>query len=193
MRELSERGIVVVGRYTYGVPHISWYQGSESRVVIGSYCSIAPRVEIITGGIHPTEWVSTFPFRIQWRMEGAFKDGTPRTDGDVVIGSDVWLATGVTILSGVTIGHGSVVAAGSLVTRDVPPYAIVAGVPAKVVRYRFDPDTVQRLLKIAWWEWDEERIRRFVPLLSSGQIARFLEAADSPQGHASADAAVSDS
>jgi acetyltransferase-like isoleucine patch superfamily enzyme len=172
--QLTERGLLTLGRHTYGRPRVRVYQGSERKVTIGSFCSIAPDVEIITGGIHPLDWVSTYSFRVQWKMEGAFEDGMPRSNGDVIIGSDVWLGTGVTILSGVTIGHGSVVAAKSVVTRDVPPYSIVAGVPAKVVRHRFDPDVIDRLLEIAWWEWDDEKIRRAVPLLSSPNIQEFL-------------------
>ncbi len=139
-KRLLENGTVVVGRHTYGRPRIWEYCGSERKVVIGSFCSISPEVEIITGGIHPTDWVSTFPFRIAWRMPGAFADGMPSSRGDTVIGSDVWIGTGAMILSGVTIGHGSVVAARSLVARDVPPYAIVAGAPARVVRSRFSPE-----------------------------------------------------
>ena len=158
-------------------PEFGEYCGSERKVVIGSFCSISPEVEIITGGIHPTDWVSTFPFRIAWRMPGAFADGMPSSRGDTVIGSDVWIGTGAMILSGVTIGHGSVVAARSLVARDVPPYAIVAGAPARVVRSRFSPDVVAKLLELAWWQWDDKRIREFVPLLSSADVDRFVDAA----------------
>ena len=170
IRPLIENGLLVIGRHTYGIPRIWSYQGSERKVIIGPFCSIAPGVEMITGGIHPVDWVSNYSFRIQWRMEGAFGDGMPRSDGDIIIGSDVWLLTGATILSGVTIGHGAVVAARALVTRDVPPYAIVGGVPAKVIRYRFDPETIRKLLEIAWWEWDDAKIRTYVPLLSSNRI-----------------------
>jgi acetyltransferase-like isoleucine patch superfamily enzyme len=172
---LVERGLLVIGRHTYGAPHIWNYHGSERKVTIGSFCSIGPNVEIITGGIHPTDWISTYPFRVQWKMKGAFEDGMPSSNGEVVIGSDVWLGTGATLLSGVHIGHGSVVAAKSVVTKDVPPYAMVAGVPAKIIRYRFDPEIIQRLLEIAWWEWDDARIREAVPRLSSSHVDAFLQ------------------
>ena len=125
--QFRENGTLVVGRHTYGQPRIWEYCGSRCKVVIGSFCSISPEVEIITGGIHPTDWVSTFPFRIAWRMAGAYADGMPSSRGDTTIGSDVWIGTGAMILSGVMVGHGSVVAARSLVARDVPPYSIVAG------------------------------------------------------------------
>jgi acetyltransferase-like isoleucine patch superfamily enzyme len=173
--DIVDRGLLVIGRHTYGTPRIWSYRGSERKVTIGSFCSIAPTVEIITGGIHPVDWVSSYSFRIQWKMEGAFEDGMPYSNGDVIIGSDVWLGTGVTILSGVNIGHGSIVAAKSVVTRDVPPYAIVAGVPAKVIGFRFEPDVIDKLLEIAWWEWVDDKIRKAVPLLSSPNIQQFLQ------------------
>jgi acetyltransferase-like isoleucine patch superfamily enzyme len=120
-------------------------------------------------------WVSTYPFRIQWKLEGAIKDGTPATKGDIIIGSDVWLGTDATILSGVTIGHGTVVATRSVVTRDIPPYAMAVGAPARVIRYRFSEDVIKKLLEIQWWEWDDEQIREAIPLLSSPDMHEFLE------------------
>jgi chloramphenicol O-acetyltransferase type B len=179
---LREAGLLVVGRHTYGRPKIWSYEGSERKVTIGPFCSISPGVEIVTGGMHPTDWVSTFPFRISWNLEGAFRDGTPASDGQVVIGPDVWLGTSALVLSGVTIGPGAIVAARAVVASDVPPYAIVAGVPARVVRFRFGPDIIQKLLEIAWWDWDDERIRGLVPLLSSPRVDDFLNAAASSSG-----------
>ena len=174
-QELMDRGLLVVGRHTYGRPKIWNYQGSESPVTIGSFCSISPHVQIITGGIHPSEWVSLYPFRLNWQLPGAHEDGMPATRGPVAIGNDVWLGTECLILSGVKIGHGSIVAARAVVTRDVPPYAIVAGCPARVVRYRFAPDVIAQMLEIAWWDWDDARIREAVSLLSSGDMTRFLD------------------
>lgn len=175
VHQLVDRGLLVVGRHTYGTPNVHSYQGSERKVTVGAFCSISPGVTIITGGVHPANWVSLYPFRINWKMEGALADGMPASRGDVKIGCDVWLGTEAMILSGVTIGHGSIVAARSVVTRDVPPYAIVAGCPAKIIRYRFPPDIVDRLLRIAWWDWDDARIREAVPLLSSGDAEQFVK------------------
>lgn len=172
---LVEMGLLQVGRHTYGNPKVWVYEGSEHKAVIGSYCSIAPGVEIITGGIHPTDWVSTYPFRIQWKMAGALQDGMPASRGDVIIGNDVWIGSEAFILSGVTIGHGSVIAARSVVTKDVPPYAMVGGTPAKVLKFRFSPETIEKLLAIQWWNWPEEKIREAVPLLSSNNIDEFLK------------------
>jgi acetyltransferase-like isoleucine patch superfamily enzyme len=175
IHELSERGLLTMGRHTYGMPMIWSYRGSERKVVIGSFCSIAPGVQILSGGIHPTDWVASYPFRSRWGMEGAYSDGMPQSRGEVVIGSDVWLGTDAVLLSGVTIGHGSIIAARSVVTRDVPPYSVAAGCPARVLRQRFPPQVVDALLRIAWWEWDDAKIRAAVPLLSSADIEGFLK------------------
>jgi acetyltransferase-like isoleucine patch superfamily enzyme len=171
---LLDRGLLQIGRHTYGHPSVHMYKGSEHKVVIGAFCSVGPGVTIITGGVHPIDWVSQFPFRVRWGMPGAYNDGMPSSRGDVVIGSDVWLGTDAMILSGVRIGHGAVVAARSVVTRDVPPFAYVAGVPARVVRLRFEADIIDQLLEISWWDWTDERIREAVPLLSSSRVEEFV-------------------
>lgn len=174
-KRLLSDGILTVGRGTYGIPRIDTYRGSPCTVTIGSYCSIAPDVLIIAGGIHPPRWVSTYPFRAQFKMDGAHADGMPSSKGDITVGSDVWIGTGATILSGVTIGHGAIISARAVVTRDIPPYAIAGGVPAKVVAQRFEPAIVERLMAIRWWDWPEDRIREAVPLLSSPNIEEFVE------------------
>ncbi len=170
----EKRGLLRIGRHTYGTPIIDSYPGSEKGITIGAFCSISRDVVMITGGIHPTHWVSTFPFRVHWHMAGAYEDGMPSSKGDIVVGSDVWIGTEAMIHSGVTIGDGAVVAARSVVTRDVPPYAVVAGVPAKVVRFRFEDKVIQSLLRIRWWDWDDEAVREAVPYLSCDDIAAFL-------------------
>lgn len=111
---------------------------------------------------------------IKWRMDGAYQDGMPTSHGDVEIGSDVWLGSGALILSGVQIGHGAVVAARSVVTRDVPPYAIAAGLPARVVRLRHSEQQVRQMLEVRWWDWPDDKIREAVPLLSSDRVEEFL-------------------
>ncbi len=89
IHDLEGRGLYTAGRHTYGVPTIQSYQGSECKVTIGSFCSISPGVQIINGGIHPKSWISLYPFRIKWMLEGAFEDGMPESRGDITIGSDV--------------------------------------------------------------------------------------------------------
>lgn len=170
-------GFLIMGKHSYGMPKVEVYRGSEAKVVVGSYCSIGPDVTFLTGGIHPIEWVSTYPFRAQWRMEGAEKDGMPSTRGDITIGNDVWIGTHVLVLSGVNVGHGAVICSGSVVTRDVPPYTISGGVPAKPIKKRFRDEEIMKLLEIRWWEWNEDKIIRYVHLLSSPRVVQFIEEA----------------
>lgn len=173
---LSKAGRLSVGKKSYGVHglHIDTYPGNDDKVVIGSYCSIGGSVRIILGGIHPTDWVSTFPFRVAFDMDGKFHDGMPASKGDVVIGNDVWIGTAVTILSGVNIGDGAVLCANAVITKDVPAYAIVAGIPARLVRYRFTPEQIVELERIQWWNWDDGKLKNNVRLLSSPDITSFL-------------------
>lgn len=172
---LAEAGLLTVGRHTYGLPRIDAYCGSEAKVVIGSFCSIARDVVFVSGGVHPAEWTSTFPFRAQLGLEGANRDGMPRTRGDIVIGADAWIGTEAMILSGVEIGPGAIVAARAVVTRSVPAYAIAAGVPARVVGSRFSPATIAELLRIRWWDWPDREILEAVPLLSSPDVEGFIK------------------
>jgi acetyltransferase-like isoleucine patch superfamily enzyme len=172
---LIRNGTVSLGKYTYGVPRIDSYRNSERKVTIGSYCSIGPDVRIITGGIHPPDWVSTYPIRDYMGVDIPY-DGLPTSNGDIVIGNDVWIGTGATILSGVTIGHGAIIAAGSMVTKDIPPYAIAGGIPAQVLKYRFDENQIRSLLEIAWWNWPDEKIKGNVKLLSNNTINEFIKA-----------------
>ncbi len=166
-----------VGANSYGCPRIfEWGEGASLQV--GAYCSIADEVKIFLGGEHRTDWVSTYPFNQFWE-EAADIPGHPHSRGDVIIGNDVWLGYGATILSGVTIGDGAVVGAHAVVSRDVPPYTIVAGNPAQEVRKRFSDEQVEGLLRAAWWAWPEEELRGCVGLLMAGDIDAFLAYAGS--------------
>lgn len=171
--KLIRSGLLEVGRYTYGRPIVDVYKNSERKVTIGSFCSISKNVRIITGGIHPSDWVSTFPIRDFVGVNIPY-DGMPTSNGEVIIGHDVWIGTGVTILSGVKIGTGAIIAACSVITRDVPPYSIVAGVPAKTIRYRFTEDQISELMKIKWWEWKIEKIKSNIHLLNGKSIDEFI-------------------
>jgi len=170
-------GQFVVGPYTYGRPKVRFPE-SGARLAIGRYGSIADGVEILLGGNHRLDWTTTYPFPALPRLwpEAAGLTGHDTTRGDVVIGHDVWLGSQCMILSGVTIGHGAVVAARAVVTRDVPPYAIVAGNPARVVRLRFDEARIAALLETAWWNRPRTQIGTLVPLLLSGRVDDLLEA-----------------
>ncbi|MBM6596109.1 CatB-related O-acetyltransferase [Microvirga pudoricolor] len=166
-----------IGAFSYGRPKVRFPEAGR-MLTIGRYCSIADKVEILLGGNHRTDWVTTYPFsalRGLWPTAPETQDyHTSR--GDVTIGSDVWLGSGAIILSGVTIGHGAVVAAGALVTKDVPPYAIVGGNPARVIRHRFDDATVAALLETAWWDLSPEQVAGLIPLLQSGRTGELIEA-----------------
>ena len=162
-----------IGDHTYGTPQIlSWGEGASLR--IGKFCSIAQDVVILLGGEHRTDWVSTYPFNM------FFDDvrkvpGHPKTKGDVTIGNDVWIGARAMILSGVTIGDGAVIGAASVVTTDVAPYSIVAGNPARLIRKRFDEPTVERLLKLRWWDWSLDRIKKNLPLLFSDRTHDLID------------------
>jgi len=166
-----------IGRASYGNPIIrSWNEGASLE--IGAFCSIAAGVKIFLGGEHRSDWVSTFPFTILWKQNAGHIPGHPRTRGNVLIGNDVWIGTEALILSGVKIGDGAVVGARAVVTRDVPPYSIVAGNPARIVRLRFDEQTITRLLKLSWWHWKDEDIQEYLPLILNTRVELFLDTAE---------------
>lgn len=160
-----------VGRHTYGRFHVAYYEGDPpNEVRVGSYTSIARGVEFIIGGNHHPEWVSQYPFRISFGLPGAFADGQPASRGPITVGSDVWIGRKATVLSGVSIGDGAVVGAGAVVAKDIRPYAIAVGNPAREIKRRFADDDVERLLQIRWWDWPEEEILGIVEILNGSRL-----------------------
>ena len=166
---------ISVGRFTYGNPAFKLW-GEQEMIEIGSFCSIAENVTIFGGGEHNYDWVTTFPLRIAYDDALAGKDGHPTTKGKTKIGNDVWIGYGATILSGVTIGDGAIIGACSLVSKDVSPYSVAGGNPAKLIRYRFTEQQIRELLKIQWWNWPHHRIIEFIDLLSQENIDHFIDA-----------------
>ena len=168
-----------VGEHTYGHLNIlDW--GDGTKLHIGKFCSFAKNVTLILGGEHRADWVTMYPFSGKvfasvWPEAKEIK-GHPKSKGDINIGNDVWVGYGVTILSGVTIGDGAVIGAMSLVTKDVAPYTIVAGNPAKFIRKRFSDKEVKELLRIKWWNWSEKKIRKNMKSLLSNNIQEFIHA-----------------
>jgi acetyltransferase-like isoleucine patch superfamily enzyme len=163
----------LIGRFSYGEPTVLHWR-EKATLKIGSFSSIGPGVVILLGGHHRPDLITTFPFNVVFKEFSKIL-GHPTSKGDVVIGNDVWIGTNALILSGVKIGDGAVVAASSVVTEDVDPYTIVGGNPARLIRKRFDQETIDKLLKIRWWSWDIQRIKENVPLLLSNKVEEFIK------------------
>jgi virginiamycin A acetyltransferase len=161
-----------IGEYTYGAPTISSKHEGET-LKIGRFCAIAEGVKIYLGGEHGMNWVTTYPFDVLFKSANKFSN-YPKSKGNVIIGHDVWIGAEAMILSGVHIGNGAVIGARSVVTKDVASYSVVAGNPARHIRYRFDAETIASLEQIAWWNWPIEKIEKAWPLLLSQDIDLFI-------------------
>lgn len=161
MNSLFDPRLVSVGNYTYGALNVS-AAGKQGRLVIGSFCSIAPNVWFVFNNEHHINCLSTYPFKVM-----ALGDKRPEaeTKGGIVVGDDVWIGFGATILDGVKLGQGSVIAAGAVVTKDVPPYAVVGGVPARVLKYRFDQEYIERLVEFDYSNITREYIEHNIGML----------------------------
>ncbi|MBO9654727.1 MAG: type B chloramphenicol O-acetyltransferase [Agrobacterium tumefaciens] len=176
---------LVVGKYSY---YSGYYHGHSfedcaryllpdegaDRLVIGSFCSIGSGAAFIMAGNqgHRNEWISTFPFFFMPEVpefENAANGYLPA--GDTVIGNDVWIGSEAIIMPGITVGDGAVIGTRALVTKNVEPYAIVGGNPAKTIRKRFDEDSIALLLEMKWWDWPAERLKAAMPLMTSGNVA----------------------
>lgn len=151
------------------------YPVNGDRLVIGRFCSIACGAKFMfTSGNHSMQSLANYTFPIffdEWGLDA--KDICDAWDnkGDTVIGNDVWIGYEAVIMPGVKIGDGAVIGTRALVTKDVPPYTIVGGVPAKPIRCRFDDATVEKLEALRWWDWDEDRLKRALPAIQAGDIA----------------------
>lgn len=144
----------------------TWRPTDEIR--LGSFTSIAAGVHLLVGGEHDLTAISTYTFSIMSGADWQVAESIP--SARITIGSDAWVATNSIVLGNVTIGHGAVIAAGSVVTRDIPAYAMAAGAPARVLRFRFEPDQVNTLLEMAWWDWPDDLILAAEPLLRASDI-----------------------
>lgn len=171
----------IIGKYTYGNPTVLW-EDNTKKLIIGNYCSIANNVNIYLGGNHRTDWVTTYPFgHIHQNIFDGFNGkGHPSSKGDVIIGNDVWIGANSTIMSGVTIGDGVVIANNSHVVKNIEPYSLVGGNPAKLIRYRFSEEQIKNLLEIKWWNWPDEKINKHAHLLCNEKIDEFITIAMTP-------------
>lgn len=154
------------------------------RLIIGKFCALATGIEFIMNGAnHAMTGLSTYPFHIfQKGWEAGYDTGVfqEASRGDTIVGHDVWIGTDATILPGVTIGSGAIIGAKSVVASDVPPYCIVVGNPARVIRARFAPATIDRLLEIAWWDWPVGKITKHLSAIRGGSLADLERAALAP-------------
>lgn len=149
------------------------YPVNGDKLKIGKFCSVACGAKFLfTSGNHSLRSLSTYTFPIfyeQWGLDPKNIRDAWDNKGDIVIGNDVWIGYEAVILSGVTVGDGAVIGTRAVVTKDVPPYTIVGGVPARSIRRRFDPQTIARLEELRWWDWEEERIARNLSAIQSGR------------------------
>ena len=156
------------------------------RLVIGKFCAIATGVQFfMNGGNHRVDAFSSFPFLIfggAWQGRFAQENDFPMK-GDTVVGNDVWRGSDATLMPGITVGDGAIVAAKSVVATDVPPYAIVAGNPARIIRMRFSDEVIATLMSLKWWDWPVEKITAHLPAISGTDVAALMALGD---GHSHA-------
>lgn len=149
------------------------YPVNHDKLVIGKFCSIACGAKFLFNSANHTHTsLSTYPFAIffdEWGLRMQDVADAWDNKGDIVIGSDVWIGYEAVILAGVTVGHGAIIGTRAVVTKDVPPYTIVGGVPAKPIRKRFADDVIEKLLALRWWNWPAEKIRQCLPYIQSGR------------------------
>jgi len=150
------------------------YPVNNDKLIIGKYCSIACGAKFMfTSGNHKMSSLSTYPFPLffeEWDLERNEVTEAWDNKGDIIIGNDVWIGYEAVIMQGVHIGDGAIIAARALVTKDVAPYTIAGGVPARAIRTRFPEETVKKLMKIQWWNWDEAIIQKNLSHIATGNI-----------------------
>ncbi|AOG60004.1 virginiamycin A acetyltransferase [Spiroplasma helicoides] len=148
-------------------------QFNDTKLVIGNYCAIADQVKfIMSGANHRINTISTYPFEMfkEFNDDQNLIKNTPEIKGETVVGHDVWIGYGATIMPGVKIGNGSIIGAMSVVTKNVEPYTIVAGNPAKIIRKRFSDKSIEKIEKLRWWDKSPEEVKKLLPLLTSTKI-----------------------
>lgn len=170
----STLSLVRIGSYSY-----FGEQAAAARMSVGRFTSIGPQFLCGTG-THPTTFASTSPVFYstakQCGMSFTDREHFAEKAVETSIGHDVWIGARVFVRDGVRIGHGAIIAAGAVVAHDVPDYAITGGVPARVIRFRFDDEVIRQLLELQWWNWSEDRLRKLQPHFAQDDIAAFLKA-----------------
>ena len=182
IKNVVSRPNIEIGDYTYyfdegggedfesRVTH--HYEFLGDKLIIGKFCAIGQGVEFVMNGAnHRMDGITTYPFNIfghGWEKAAPIREELP-FKGDTVVGNDVWIGQNVTVMPGVHIGDGAIIGANSLVARDIPPYAVAAGNPCRVIRMRFDPARVRELLELRWWDWEPKRIFENLESLCGGR------------------------
>lgn len=154
------------------------YPIHREKLIIGKFCSIACGTKFLFNcANHTLKFLSTYTFPLfyeEWELEKSNITTAWDNKGDIVIGNDVWIGYEAVIMAGVHIGDGAIIAARAVVTKDVPPYTIVGGTPAKEIRKRFDAEVIQQLLMLKWWDWSADNIRQCLPYIMEGKINELL-------------------
>lgn len=164
-------GELILGDYSYS---FATRRGNDNTITIGAYSCVAENTIFDSGFNHRTDFVSTFPFH--QKVDGlSHLPSNVKKCADIEIGSDVWIGEGCVIFGGIKIGHGAIIGCHAVVTKDVAPYSIVVGVPAQYKCLRFGHEQVIKLLKIAWWNWDKQKIKENAHLLQSENIEEFIK------------------
>lgn len=186
LKNIIDNPNIIVGDYTYYddpedvhnfIKNVLYhYDFVGDKLIIGKFCQIATSVRfIMNGGNHDINGFSTFPFRI-FGDEWSDVPLISKSKGDTVIGNDVWIGNSATIMPGIQVGHGAIIATNSIVTNNVEPFSIVGGNPAKLIRKRFDEDTIQSLLRLNWWDWPIEKLTKYAKDIAIGNLDILLKA-----------------
>ncbi|MBZ9637763.1 CatB-related O-acetyltransferase [Clostridium sp. FP1] len=190
LKNVITRDNIKVGAYTiyndyYNDPRdfeknnvLYQYPVNNDKLIIGKFCSIACKAKfLMTSGNHTMKSLATYTFPIfyeEWGLDVSHITDAWDNKGDIVIGNDVWIGYDAIIMSGVKIGDGAIIGTRAIVTNDVPPYTIVGGIPAKVIKKRFNDDIILKLLKIKWWDWPDEKIQTSIQHIQLGNIDKLV-------------------
>lgn len=183
----EKENVLTVGAGTYiGNAELRTFAENQNspHILTGRFCSLADKIYFAIGGNHNYESVSTFPFDVPYVIKRVFKSAAALPYNrpnryQIILGHDVWIGREVTIMGGVKIGNGALIGANTVVGKDIPPYAIAVGNPARVIKYRFDEETIKKLLAVKWWNWDLEKVADNIPLMND--VGKFLAAHYSPE------------
>jgi len=193
---MTNKSHVSVGKFSYGIKNsnVVWDMAAytknnikfQPKLTVGNFVSVGLGTKFWLGGNHRHDWVTTFPFHVT-SLHNTYKSftnhignefpGYPQSNGNIVVGNDVWIGENVTVLSGITIGDGAVIGTNSTIVKDVTPYSIVGGHPAKHIKYRFSKQDIIHLLDIKWWELSDDKIDKLLPFMYSNDIATFIKKA----------------